>query len=403
MADFKEQLPEWHAEGIEPPQSMKDEGWKEGHKPPAPWFNWWMNRNYKNLLEIREFIGGLIFDVEDLRTDQHNHNNKNTLDKLSEVDEKLHFNGKDVGLVTSVNDKVGDVNLNADDVGAETPSGAQTKANRAEQNAKDHADTELEKKVDKVDGKGLSENDFTNEDKERVNKIDTIETNIENLQEDSHTHNNKNVLDDLSESDGRLQYNGQDVGIGDMTKDVYDTNNDGKVDVANNSEKLGNELPSFYANVGYVDTELSKKVNIADLEAILDTIDVNDKEARKEIIDIKLRLSESNVYEFLNKTGIGFFDLFEDLSNIDSSTTAVVNISENEVIFDNTKLLKFKEEEFHEFKNLELAIYDKERESISVIENSLSNQVEVLIPPNSVSVGDKFIYNNEVYTVSVVS
>lgn len=41
--------------------------------------------------------------------------------------------------VTSVNNKTGEITLNADDVGAETPSAAQNKANTAENNAKTHA------------------------------------------------------------------------------------------------------------------------------------------------------------------------------------------------------------------------------------------------------------------------
>lgn len=45
--------------------------------------------------------------------------------------------------VTSVNNKTGAVILAATDVGAETPAGAQTKANQAEANAKAYADQKL--------------------------------------------------------------------------------------------------------------------------------------------------------------------------------------------------------------------------------------------------------------------
>lgn len=50
--------------------------------------------------------------------------------------------------VTSVNGKTGDVVLTAEDVDAETPDGAQTKANQAEQNAKDYTDQEVSKVQD---------------------------------------------------------------------------------------------------------------------------------------------------------------------------------------------------------------------------------------------------------------
>jgi len=39
--------------------------------------------------------------------------------------------------------------------------------------------------------------------------------------------------------------------VGDMTKGVYDTNNNGVVD---NSERLGGQLPAYYASVSYVQT-----------------------------------------------------------------------------------------------------------------------------------------------------
>lgn len=53
--------------------------------------------------------------------------------------------------VTSVNGKTGDVVLTAEDVGAETPDGAQTKADQAEQNAKGYTDQEVSKVQDDLD------------------------------------------------------------------------------------------------------------------------------------------------------------------------------------------------------------------------------------------------------------
>lgn len=109
----------------------------------------------------------------------------------------------DTAPVVSVNGKKGVVVLNAEDVGAETPDGvdakvqgaknytddqialipevdlrgyetvegAQTKANIAETKAKEHANTEFAKKVDKISGKGLSSNDFTTAEKNKLNGI----------------------------------------------------------------------------------------------------------------------------------------------------------------------------------------------------------------------------------------
>jgi len=50
---FTEKLPEWQAEGIEPPDSKKQAGWEVEDKPPAGWWNWILNRTFKSLEELR--------------------------------------------------------------------------------------------------------------------------------------------------------------------------------------------------------------------------------------------------------------------------------------------------------------------------------------------------------------
>lgn len=64
----------------------------------------------------------------------------------------------------------------------------------------------LDNKVDKEDGKGLSTNDFTDEYK----------TELDEAYQDKHTHDNKEVLDKLGESeDNKLTFNGKEIGGGD--------------------------------------------------------------------------------------------------------------------------------------------------------------------------------------------
>lgn len=53
---FTEKLPEWQAEGTEPPGSKKEAGWKVEDRPPASWWNWLLNRTYMVLKEIREKV-----------------------------------------------------------------------------------------------------------------------------------------------------------------------------------------------------------------------------------------------------------------------------------------------------------------------------------------------------------
>lgn len=50
---FEKKVPEWHAEGIEPPESLKTSGFDAGYKPPAPYFNWFWHAVSKCLEEIQ--------------------------------------------------------------------------------------------------------------------------------------------------------------------------------------------------------------------------------------------------------------------------------------------------------------------------------------------------------------
>jgi hypothetical protein len=51
---FQEKIPEWNAEGVEPPASKKAAGWQAGEKPPADYWNWQMHRTYRALRELQE-------------------------------------------------------------------------------------------------------------------------------------------------------------------------------------------------------------------------------------------------------------------------------------------------------------------------------------------------------------
>ncbi|GGF77167.1 hypothetical protein GCM10010912_22800 [Paenibacillus albidus] len=53
---WDEKLPDWEEAGIEPPASKKKDGWQVNDKPPAAWLNWFFNRVYKVLQEIRSKV-----------------------------------------------------------------------------------------------------------------------------------------------------------------------------------------------------------------------------------------------------------------------------------------------------------------------------------------------------------
>lgn len=133
-------------------------------------------------------------------------------------------------------------------------------------------------------------------------------------------------------------------------------------------------------------------------------IDKKTMQNRTEISDVKVKLSENNVINFLNKTGIGFYDLFDSLNYIDDlMTTANVDIVANNVKFVDTKSLKMKNQTFENFNNLELNIYDSGRITMNAMANSINNKLKVLVTPGSIVPGDRFYYKGEVYTVSSIA
>ena len=140
----------------------------------------------------------------------------------------------------------------------------------------------------------------------------------------------------------------------------------------------------------------------ADLNDLINNLSTNDVEARREILDIKLKLDENDVMSFLSKTGIGFYDLFKNTENIDT-TNSTVNIVNTDAVFTGEQLLKFLEQQFDSFKTVELAVYDSERQSINVdMAVNNSNTIEATVFSDSITVGDKFYLNGEIYIVNNV-
>lgn len=56
--EFENKIPEWKAEGSEPPESLKTSGFQVGYKPPAPYFNWFWSRVSACLHELVEKLTG---------------------------------------------------------------------------------------------------------------------------------------------------------------------------------------------------------------------------------------------------------------------------------------------------------------------------------------------------------
>ena len=134
--------------------------------------------------------------LDELVPDSHTHANKAVLDKFAESDGKPTYNGEALGggggSVDSVNGKTGAVVLTAEDVNYDNDN---TVYQLLSQYLKD---------------------------------FETVGNALTTLEEKSHTHANKDTLDKLSDSNGKLQYNGSDVGL---KGDKGDPGADGKTPV----------------------------------------------------------------------------------------------------------------------------------------------------------------------------
>lgn len=119
--------------------------------------------------------------VEQLMAVKHTHSNKAVLDKFAEIDGKPTYGGQALGggggSVDSVNGKTGAVVLTAEDINYDN----------------DNTVYELMSQWS-VD-------------------LESVGNALTTLDKNSHTHANKDTLDKLSDSNGKLQYNGSDVGL----------------------------------------------------------------------------------------------------------------------------------------------------------------------------------------------
>lgn len=192
-------------------------------------------------------------------------------------------------------------------------------------------DNKLSDKVDKVEGKGLSTNDYDNSEKEKLADANSKK----------HEHSNKSVLDSITDTllsalnristifstitgvttsvvndDTKIPTSGAIVdyvtglGGGDMTKAEYDSNDDGVVD---DSDKLGGQLPSYYAKdseaVKYVSAGSAGEFNPPSYNAQI----LGGKYTADDIDEIHMIASEANT---------GLFDKLNFIT-VDCSNVAI--------------------------------------------------------------------------------
>lgn len=73
---FENTSPNWQAEGVEPPDSLKQQGFVAGYKPPAAYFNWLLKRLSECIAELQTVVG----DTDSLKTTE-----KDTVGAINEL------------------------------------------------------------------------------------------------------------------------------------------------------------------------------------------------------------------------------------------------------------------------------------------------------------------------------
>lgn len=136
--------------------------------------------------------------------------------------------------------------------------------------------TSIGGKVDKVEGKGLSSNDYTFEEKEKLYNIEdgANKTIVENTLSSDSTTNALSAAQGKALDDKITAINTsiEGAGVGDMLSSKYDPDGDGKVgnaenaDKADDADKFGGQTPDYYA----------KTSDIPDVSGFAKTSEVND-------------------------------------------------------------------------------------------------------------------------------
>ncbi|APQ71698.1 phage baseplate upper protein [Clostridium botulinum] len=148
------------------------------------------------------------------------------------------------------------------------------------------------------------------------------------------------------------------LGSGNMHTDDYDKNQNGIVDKA---EEITDGFITY---------------NVTDINNTLNTLNVNDQNAREEIMDIKLKLKEKLAVDFINKSGIGFYDTFETDEYIESST-ATWNSKDTTIDFSSP-------------------------ESEQLVYQAVDNSNEIQLVGDQLSVGDKIKVGYKIITIEEV-
>jgi hypothetical protein len=142
---FSKPLPEWNKTASKPAQSKLDNGWQAEEKPPASVFNWFFNTTYQALQELQqnavheEQIGVDIEKKFHVGTSAPTDTTKLWIDTSGTPYKLKYHNGSSWVIIGQAFSDIPNKPTTLAGYGitdAETPAGAQAKANQAEANAK---------------------------------------------------------------------------------------------------------------------------------------------------------------------------------------------------------------------------------------------------------------------------
>lgn len=125
----------------------------------------------------------------------------------------------------------------------------------------------ISKFVAKEEGKGLSSNDYTTAEADKLRGIDAganktiVENNLTSTSQSNALRAAQGKI--LDEKIKSINTNMKNLGAGDMLKSVYDIDNNGQVDRADDADKLGGQAPGYYAKAADIPTKTSQLTNDA--------------------------------------------------------------------------------------------------------------------------------------------
>ena len=150
--DFNNNMPTWSNEGAEPSSTLKTDGFKGGYKPPASVFNWFFSKVSKAITELQTKLSTAESTLSTNKVDKVTGKGLSTNDYTTAEKTKL------AGVDTGANKTVVDTAM------------SNTSTNPVQNKT---VYDELGKKVDKATGKGLSTNDYTTDEKTKLAGIAT--------------------------------------------------------------------------------------------------------------------------------------------------------------------------------------------------------------------------------------